>query len=155
MFIYGKTAANAISVISYLASNPSRRVGSAEIAASREISQPLAAKLLTQMAAAGLVSGQPGVGGGYTLAKPADEISLLDVVTLFEQIGNPYLCPFGHNYCGKGDPCPLHDTIMQMLDSNRRFLEQTTLSVFHNANRSFSTSPDGLQTQQQSAAGKS
>src|SRR6185369_9079038 len=77
VFIYGKTAANAISVMSYLAADPSRRAGSGEIAAARGISQALTAKLLTQLASAGLVSGQPGPGGGYTLAKPARKISLM------------------------------------------------------------------------------
>ena len=48
MFIYGKTAANAIAVMSYLAAEPVRRAGSSEIAEARNLSQPLTAKLLTQ-----------------------------------------------------------------------------------------------------------
>jgi Rrf2 family iron-sulfur cluster assembly transcriptional regulator len=132
MFIYGKTAANAIAVMSYLAANPDLRAGSGEIAKARGISQALTAKLLTQLAAAGLVSGQPGPRGGYTLAKPAQDISLSDIIRLFEQASPPSLCPFGHNWCGIGDPCPLHDTILQMVEDNRRFIEQTRLSVFLN-----------------------
>jgi len=130
MFIYGKTAANAIAVMSYLAAEPGRRAGSGEIASARGISQPLTAKLLTQMASAGLVSGQPGPGGGYTLAKPAKNINLADIVRLFEQSGQPLFCPFGQNWCGTGDPCPLHDTILEMLESNQKFIEQTRLSIF-------------------------
>ncbi len=84
MFIYGKTAANAIVVMSYLAADPERRAGSKEIAESREILQALTAKLLTQLASARLVTGQRGPGGGYRLAKPASEICLLDIVRLFE-----------------------------------------------------------------------
>lgn len=84
MFIYGKTAANAIAVMSYLATDPARRAGSAEIADARSISRPLAAKILTQLATAGLVSGHPGPGGGYTLAQPADQIRLIDIASLFE-----------------------------------------------------------------------
>ena len=86
MFIYGKTAANAISVMSYLADEPKRRAGSGEIAEVRGISRALTAKLLTQLASAGLVHGQPGPGGGYTLAREAKDICLLDIVSLFEQI---------------------------------------------------------------------
>jgi Rrf2 family protein len=131
MFIYGKTASNAIAVMSYLAEDKSRRGGSGEIAESRGISQALTAKLLTQLASAGLVSGQPGPGGGYTLAKAAKDISLMDIVELFEQTNPPSLCPFGHNWCGEGkNPCPLHDTILEMLASNRRFMHETRLSVF-------------------------
>jgi Rrf2 family protein len=130
MFIYGKTAANAIAVMSYLASEPGKRAGSGEIAKSRGISQALTAKLLTQLAAAGLVAGQPGPGGGYTLAKPPADISLSDIIRLFELSEMPSVCPFGHNWCGHGEPCPLHDSISQMLENNRKFIEETRLSVF-------------------------
>lgn len=130
MFIYGKTAANAIAVMSYLAERPGLRVGSGEIAEARAISQALTAKLLTQLAAAGLVRGTPGPGGGYTLGKDAREISLFHIVMLFEQTETPSLCPFGHNWCGNGDPCPLHDTILRMIEKHKHFLEDTRLSVF-------------------------
>ena len=130
MFIYGKTSANAIAVMSYLAERPGRRAGSGEIASTRDISQALTAKLLTQLAAAGLVQGIPGPGGGYTLGKDPSEISLFQIVALFEQTATPSLCPFGKNWCGNGDPCPLHDKIMRMIDSHKRFLEDTRLSVF-------------------------
>ena len=130
MFIYGKTSANAISVMSYLATDPSKRAGSSEIAKTRGSSQALTAKLLTQLASAGLVSGQPGPGGGYTLAKPSSAICLLDIASLFEQTEPPSVCPFGHDWCGKGDPCPLHDTIAGTIESNRNFMENTSLAVF-------------------------
>lgn len=130
MFIYGKTAANAIAVMSFLAAEPTRRAGSAEIAKARGISKALTAKLLTQLASAGFVTGQAGPRGGYTLAKASTKISLIDVVSLFEQTETPSLCPFGHNWCGKGDPCPLHETIAKIIDTNRRFMEETKFSVF-------------------------
>jgi len=130
MFIYGKTSANAIAVMSYLANDPKRRAGSSEIAKARNISRALTAKLLTQLAAAGLVHGQPGPGGGYTLAKPSEEICLLDIASLFEQTEPPSLCPFGHGWCGVGEPCPLHNMIDGMIDSNRSFMKKTNLAIF-------------------------
>lgn len=130
MFIYGKTAANAISVMSYLAGNPAHRAGSGEIAQVRSISRALTAKLLTQLAAAGMVRGQPGPGGGYTLAREAGAINLLEIVSLFEQTETPSVCPFGPGWCGNRDPCPLHDVLVELQERNRRFLEDTRLSVF-------------------------
>ena len=130
MFIYGKTSANAIAVISYLAAEPGRKAGSGQIAEARGISKPLTAKLLTQLASAGLVTGQPGPGGGYTLAKPPKEIHLFEIVKLFEQTTPPAVCPFGLDWCGKGDPCPLHDAISEMIDVHVKFIETTNLSVF-------------------------
>lgn len=130
MFIYGKTAANAISVMSYLAADPKQKASSSEIAESRRITKTLTAKLLTQLSAAGLVTGQPGPGGGYRLAKEPMEISLLDIARLFEHLEPPILCPFGDGWCGNGDPCPLHDSIRGMIESNQRFMRETTLAIF-------------------------
>jgi len=130
MFIYGKTVAHAIGVMSYLAGNSSSRAGSEEISAARGISRALTAKLLTQLASAGFVSGQPGPGGGYTLAKPAHEISLMDIARLFEQTALSSLCPLGRKWCIGKKPCPLHNTFQKMIVDNRRFMEDTRLSLF-------------------------
>lgn len=130
MFIYGQMAANAIAVMSYLAARPGRRAGSTEVAKARNISRALAAKILSQLSGSGLLHGQAGPGGGYSLAKPANEICLLDIVRIFEQTEPPSVCPFGHGWCGKGEPCPLHDSIDALRRRNLEFLETTRLSVF-------------------------
>lgn len=130
MFIYGKTSANAIAVMSYLAADPGRRAGSAEIARARGIPKPLTAKLLTRLATTGLITGQPGPGGGYRMAVPPSEIRLLDIASLFEYCDLPAPCPFGHDTCRKSDPCPLHDQIGDLQKAARRFLEETRLSAF-------------------------
>jgi Rrf2 family transcriptional regulator, iron-sulfur cluster assembly transcription factor len=143
MFAYGQTAANAIAVMSYLAADPSRRVASAEIADARSISRALTSKLLTQLAAAGLVRGQPGPHGGYVLAKDPAAICLFDIAALFEQTEPPTVCPFGHGWCGNGEPCPLHDSIHELIDINSNFLQQTRLSVFKGVERRpFQPKPD-------------
>lgn len=130
MFIYGKTSANAIAVMSYLARGAKRRVGSAEIAGERGISVPLTAKLLTRLASAGLVTGKAGPGGGYMLARPASSVCLLDIVSLFEQTETPPVCPFGHDWCGVGAPCPIHDAVVGLIETNARFMKKTTLAIF-------------------------
>ncbi len=130
MFIYGKMATYAISVMSYLAETSGRRVGSLEISQVRKLSRPLAAKLLTQLAAAGLAQGRPGPSGGYTLAKPPRDICLFDIVALFGPTEPPDLCPFGPGWCGNNDPCPLHEKITNLLSENIKFMKSSTLAEF-------------------------
>lgn len=130
MFIYGKTATNGIAVMSYLAGIAPRRARSEEIAKARFISRTFTAKLLTQLSGVGLVTGQQGPGGGYTLGKAAAEIRLLDIVGLFNQLEEHSPCPFGSKWCGNNAPCPMHDAITELMATNRRFLEDTTLAVF-------------------------
>jgi Rrf2 family protein len=142
MFIYGKTASNAIALMSYLASLPKGRlVGPAQMAQARGISKALAAKLLTRLAEAELVASQPGPGGGYRLGRPAESISLFDIAVLFEQIDEPLsLCPLGHNRCGSAPKCPLHDQIAEIRGENRRFMNNTRLSIFAAGSQEASTS---------------
>ena len=130
MFTYGKTATNAIAVMSYLAAKAPHRVGSAVIGKERDISPVFTAKLLSRLAGAGFLNSQPGPGGGYALTKDPAKIRLIEIVALFEQIDESSRCPFGATWCGHGAPCPLHDTIIDLGDRNRRFLEETRLSVF-------------------------
>lgn len=119
--------------MSYLAErygDPHARASSAAIAAERQLSRPLVAKVLTILSQAGLVGGSPGPGGGYFLAKPPGEIYLIDIIRLFEKVEGASRCPFGPNWCGKNDPCPLHDEIVALQETGRHFMEQTSLEVF-------------------------
>lgn len=133
MFRYGKLARQAVSAISYLAEKytlDALAVSSAEVRRARKIPAALAAKLLSQMAGAGLTLGTTGPGGRYRLARPPEEIHLSEIVALFERAMGEFPCPFGDGWCGTGDPCPLHKDFLRLEESSRKFLEQMTLAVF-------------------------
>ena len=133
MLRYGKLARQAVSVISYVAERyetDAPAISSSEIGRARKIPAALAAKLLSQASAAGLVLGTTGPGGGYRLAKPPGEIRLVDIVSLFGRTQEESLCPYSLDWCGNGEPCPLHHGFVQIRENARAFLEDTTLSVF-------------------------
>jgi Rrf2 family protein len=133
MFRYGKLARQAVSAISYLAEKHAPDVpwiSSAEVGRTRKIPATLAAKLLSQMATAGLTVGTTGPGGGYRLARSPKDIRLAEIVSLFERGMDEFPCPFGPGFCGSGDPCPLHHDFLKLEENGRRFLEKTTLAVF-------------------------
>jgi FeS assembly SUF system regulator len=60
------------------------RLSATELSADTGVPLPTAQKLMGQLAIAGLLSSSRGVGGGFTLARPADEISLADIVEAVE-----------------------------------------------------------------------
>ncbi len=132
MFSYSKLAQSAIAAVSYLASvSPeSRLAGSAEIAEKRQLSRVLVAKILTILSAAGFVDGKPGPSGGYRLARPPSEITLLDVVKLFEDPTDRVMCPYGPNWCGVGPNCPLHNTFIDIHDKVLERLQTETFEQF-------------------------
>lgn len=130
--IYQKTTQNAIAAVSRLSevwSEPEVRLSSRDIAEDRNLPVPIVAKILTELSRAGLVSGSPGPGGGYRLARPPREITLRDVATLFERDGQT-ACPYGPGWCGSGQPCPLHDSMLAMQQKIDSYLEKTSFAVF-------------------------
>jgi Rrf2 family protein len=133
MFKYGKTAQNAISAMSYLAEvydGGATKLSSNDIAVRRNLSQTLVAKILVVLSQAHLVDGIRGPHGGYWLAKAPSEVSLHDIVTLFEKTDDQLQCPFGPGWCGHGAPCPLHDQLVELDARMSAFVETTTLDVF-------------------------
>ena len=137
MIKYGKTAQNAISAMSFLAEaydGGETRVSSLDIATSRQLPKPIVAKLLVVLSQAGFVSGAPGPKGGYSLAKDPNEITLHEIVDQFEKTDDTIMCPFGPNWCGNKEPCPLHDELVDMQKKLSTFLCSTTLKVFQQSN---------------------
>lgn len=67
------------------------------------------AKILRQLAAAELIEGERGHGGGYRLARSPDEIVLADVVSALDGHSGSNVCPMGDRACSSDDPCPLHE----------------------------------------------
>ena len=127
-----KTTQNAISAMSRLAElygDPPTLASSRDIAKSRNLRAPLVAKILTELSRGGLVTGSPGPGGGYRLAKPPREITLRDVVQLFERDAN-VACPYGPEWCGNQTPCPVHDSMLAMQQIYQDFLKNTHFGVF-------------------------
>ena len=104
-------------------------VSSAEVGRARKIPTALAAKLLSQMATAGLTLGTTGPGGGYRWRAARRNPSGGDREPVRARDGRVPL-PFRPRICGTGDPCPLHHDFLKLEESGRKFLEQTTLEVF-------------------------
>jgi Rrf2 family nitric oxide-sensitive transcriptional repressor len=68
-----------------LASEPDRSFSTAEIAAEFGISRNHLIKVVRDLADGGFVATQRGVGGGFRLARPAQTITLGEVVRALEQ----------------------------------------------------------------------
>jgi Rrf2 family protein len=129
----GKTAQNAIAAVSYLAECYRDELGpvsSKAVADARDLSKSLAAKILTTLSQSGIVSGSTGPGGGYELAIEPGKIKLMDVVSHFELQNKAVTCPFGEDWCGNYDQCPLHDEILVLATDVERFLVENNFGGF-------------------------
>jgi Rrf2 family protein len=67
--------------------DPTRHVSAAEIATKYGVSSHHLAKVLSELARAGVVESVRGVGGGYRFAGNARRLTLMDVIQIFEELG--------------------------------------------------------------------
>ncbi len=63
---------------------PERPVRVTEIAERYRIPESALAKVLQQMVRSGIALGTRGVGGGYRLARPPAEVTVLEIIEIFE-----------------------------------------------------------------------
>jgi len=76
---------------------------------------------------AGLVQAQRGKHGGFLLTKPAEELTILDVLDAVEPRRRIRTCPLalaGH----RGRLCPLHRKMDEALETMERAFAQTRIS---------------------------
>jgi len=70
------------------AANPERAISAADIAAKYEVSTHHLAKVLRELVRSRILESTRGVGGGYRFAGNARRLTLLDVIELFEDLGD-------------------------------------------------------------------
>ena len=76
-----RQAEYAVRTVLYLAKQaPGTSIPTARIAKEQDIPSPFLAKIVLQLSALGILHTSRGAKGGVQLAKPADEISLLQIV---------------------------------------------------------------------------
>lgn len=86
-------------VLTALAGSPSRVHSAAELAELARLELPTVSKVLKPLAHAGLVTSFRGANGGYRLARPPGQISLIDIVEAIEGRLNMTECSGEHSSC--------------------------------------------------------
>jgi len=82
------------------------------------------------LVSAGLLTSRRGVGGGIELARPAEEISILDIFNAMGEPASISLCTVDPTVCDRSDTCGIHHGVWQELDDNiRDYLASKTLSA--------------------------
>jgi Rrf2 family protein len=99
---YGLRAAIYLASIDAAAVVPFR-----EIARQMMVPEDFLAKILKTMVDQGLVRSTRGPRGGYALAKPSGEISVLDVIEAVEGPVAINVCLDGDDPCGKASACTM------------------------------------------------
>jgi Rrf2 family protein len=98
-----------VRVILDLATRPNQqRTPTQDIARRQNIPAPFLAKIISQLAMSGLVITYRGAGGGVSLAGPASEISLLQVIEALDGPVKLNRCVIEPGACPRDQHCAVH-----------------------------------------------
>ena len=84
------------------------RAAAHDIADRQKIPRPFLAKIISQLCLAGVVTTYRGAGGGVALARPAADITLLEVVEALEGPLRLNRCVLRPDDCPRNERCPVH-----------------------------------------------
>lgn len=101
-----KTAEYALRAVVWLAREPGVPASADNLAEKTQVPRRYLHKVLQDLAVAELVRSQPGPGGGYSLARVPEKISILDVVNAVAPLERIRHCPLGLKSHTR--LCPLH-----------------------------------------------
>ena len=105
-----------------------------EISSSLNISFHFLTKVLQQLTNAGIMTSQRGVHGGVMLAMRAEDVSLLDLISVIDGTDVFEQCMLGLPGCGVADACPIHDRwVMLRTEIVRVFMGTSLEALAHDA----------------------
>lgn len=121
---------------------PGSRVTARQIAEQRLIPRALVRRVVTRLGAAGLITTARGPEGGVALARPAAEISLLEVVEALEGSLALNACTVEPDSCPLMPACTVHRAWVQVRDALRMELSQVTFGALaHEGGKSAPNTP--------------
>jgi Rrf2 family iron-sulfur cluster assembly transcriptional regulator len=100
----------------------------AAVSASMAIPERFLPRVMSDLVASGLVVGRRGRSGGYRLARPAEGISLLDIIAAAEPEPDPRTCILRGGPCGVNGHCAVHDAFSGAREAMLERLAATSLA---------------------------
>ncbi len=105
-----QTTEYALRAVVWLGANPEKPLTAQQIAEATRVPAGYLAKVLQGLSRAGLLHSQRGLGGGFTLAKAPNTLTMWEVVQAVDPLKRIHECPLGFESHGT-ELCALHQQI--------------------------------------------
>lgn len=125
--IFSRPCQYAIQAMTSLAVTPGGAAHAEKIAQDQGIPRPVLSKVLQDLVRKGLLESRRGPGGGFTLSRRPELITLRDIVAAIDGLDQFYTCVAGLPACSDETPCPLHNMWREMRVGLMETFETTTL----------------------------
>lgn len=118
---------------------------------SRSISVPrnYLSKILHELGRAGVLTSSRGPRGGFVLARPANDLTLEEIIGHFDPLDDRRQCVLGREGgCSDSDPCAAHGRWSELSQRVVSFFRETTVAelLIHPAGNVVATSSERAET---------
>ena len=101
----------------------------ADVADRMALPRTFTPQILGKLIRAGIAISKPGRGGGYRLARPPEDVTMLEVVEAAEGSLINTRCTLRGGPCKRDDRCVVHDTWVGAAEAFRQQLAATPLAT--------------------------
>lgn len=104
-----------------------------ELALKNDIPKRYLEQIMLELKEKGWVRSVPGRDGGYSLAKPPDDINMGQVVRHFEEVLAPIACVSASHYepCSQEAVCRFRRVLLRVRNHTARLLDNSTLAAVY------------------------
>ena len=132
-----RAADYAVRVMVHLSSlPPGSRLQKSALVELSEAPESFLSKVLQRMVSKGLISSRRGAGGGFELAVPADQVSVLNVVEAIDGPIHLNLCVPGASGCDRSLACAVHPVWVEARAALVKVLGGATMACLARKRRS-------------------
>ena len=126
------TSKYAIRAVIYLALNAGedKKIGIKQISRELKIPTPFLGKILQTLAKHKLLSSTKGPHGGFGLGKPAEKISLIEIVDIIDGKDLFTKCMIRLEECNEKEPCSAHKKYAKIRESLHELFKKEKISDF-------------------------
>ena len=104
-------------------------VSAKKVAEHYQLPYPMVANILKLLVSSGLINSTRGQGGGYVLARPAENIILSEIIQVTDTPFTLVECVHDEALCNVQECCPTKSTLIALHKKIQQFIEETTLAT--------------------------
>ena len=124
---FSKTTEYAIRVMVFLSDHRDELYSVNRMHSVLNISYKYLGRLMSKLAAAGLVEVLQGKQGGFRINRSREPIYLYQVIEVVEGLGNYQRCVLGFKSCSSENPCSLHQHWLEPLEKIKNMIYEVDL----------------------------
>jgi Rrf2 family protein len=125
--MFTQTAEYALRAVVSLADSDGQPLTTQQIAKTTQVPLDYLSKVMQSLGRSGLVESQRGKHGGFKLAKPANRLTILDVLNAVDPLPRIHTCPLRLKGHGK-QLCPLHRRLDDAVSTVEKAFADTPIS---------------------------